>query len=166
MSLEFSFCPNCSKPLSKFTESGRTRSRCDYCGYVHYMNPAPAAGVLVLEEGKVLLVKRRFDPYRGQWVMPSGYIEYDEDIAVTAVREVREETGLDVELDSVHAVESCFDDPRGNTVLVLYEGHVKGGVLKAGDDAEEAGFFPLDDLPPIAFEVHREILGKLGESGG
>lgn len=126
------------------------------------MNPAPAAGVLLLDDsGRVLLVKRRFDPFAGLWVIPSGYIEYDEDIARTAVRELQEEAGIIVELDGVHAVESCFDDPRGNTVLVVYDGHITGGTLKAGDDAEEAGFFAMDKLPPIAFDCQKKILGRL-----
>ena len=117
--------------------------RCAGCGFVHYLNPAPAAGILVFDEsGRILLVKRAFEPYRGTWVIPSGYIEYDEDIRSTAVRELKEETGFDVVIEGIHAVESCFDDPRGNTLLVLFKGKITGGALKAGDDAEKAEFFP------------------------
>ncbi len=93
--------------------------------------------------------------------MPSGFIEYGEDVRETAVREVREETGLEVAIDSLHAVESCRDDPRGNTVLIIFRGHVVGGGLEAGDDAMDVGFFPLDDLPEIAFACQRRILSKL-----
>ena len=135
--------------------------RCEACDLIHYRNPAPAAGVLVLEDGKVLLVQRRFEPYRGKWSIPSGFIEYEEDVSVTAGRELLEETGLAVAIDGLHAVESCFDDPRGNTLLVLYRGHVTGGELRAGDDAEDVRFFPLDDLPELAFEAHRKVLEEL-----
>jgi ADP-ribose pyrophosphatase YjhB (NUDIX family) len=134
---------------------------CRACGYVHYRNPAPAAGVLIVEEGAVLLVKRRHEPFKGLWSIPSGFIEYDEDVRATAVREAKEETGLAVEIDALHAVETCFDDPRGSTLLVLYRAHSLGGTPVAGDDAEEVGFFPLDDLPPLAFEAHRKVLGEL-----
>ena len=134
---------------------------CRACGYVHYRNPAPAAGVLIVEEGAVLLVKRRHEPFKGLWSIPSGFIEYDEDVRATAVREAKEETGLAVEIDALHAVETCFDDPRGSTLLVLYRAHSLGGTPAAGDDAEEVGFFPLDDLPPLAFEAHRKVLGEL-----
>jgi 8-oxo-dGTP diphosphatase len=134
---------------------------CPSCGFTQYMNPAPAAGILVKDGESVLLVQRRFAPFEGLWVMPSGFIEYDEDVRDTAVREVREETGLEVAIDSLHAVESCRDDPRGNTVLIIFRGHVVGGELEAGDDAMDVGFFPLDDLPEIAFACQRRILSKL-----
>jgi ADP-ribose pyrophosphatase YjhB (NUDIX family) len=138
--------------------------RCPACGFVHYRNPASAAGVVVVERDRVLLVKRRFDPFKGLWVIPSGFMEYDEDVRTTAAREVLEETGLAVELDALHAVESCFDDPRGNALLVLFRGHVAGGSPRAGDDAEDVRFFPLNALPPIAFEAHRKVLAGLAES--
>jgi len=142
-------------------EEGRRRMKCPACGYIQYRNPSSAVGVIVVRDSEVLLVKRRYEPYRGKWVIPSGFIEYDEDIREAAVREVAEETGLEVELTGIHTAESCFDDPRGNTILVLYRGRITGGGLDAGDDAEEAAFFPLDRLPEIAFEAHRRVLGDL-----
>jgi 8-oxo-dGTP diphosphatase len=158
---DFRFCPLCGVGLTAGDDGGHNRLKCTSCGYIRYRNPAPAAGVLVLEKRNVLLVKRRYEPYKGQWVIPSGFVEYDEDVSSTAAREVEEETGLSVEIDSLHTVESCFDDPRGNTILVLYTGHVVGGELSAGDDAEDVRFFDLDTLPQIAFEAHRKVLGLL-----
>ncbi len=134
---------------------------CGACGYVHYRNPAPAAGVLIVENGAVLLVKRRCEPYKGLWAIPSGFIEHDEEVRAAAARETMEETGLSVEIEGLHAVETCFDDPRGNTLLVLYRARSTGGTPRAGDDAEEIGFFPLTELPPVAFEAHRKVLGEL-----
>jgi ADP-ribose pyrophosphatase YjhB (NUDIX family) len=159
----YKFCPICKEKLIERIEGGYPRLGCPKCGFVYYHNPAPAAGVLVMKDGKLLLVKRRYEPYRGLWVMPSGYIEYQESVSETAVREVEEEAGIRVELDGIYAVESCFDDPRGNTVLVLYRGHITGGSLKAGDDAEEVGFFAINNLPDIAFDLQKRILGKLKE---
>jgi len=161
MSSEFSYCPVCAQPLEDAHEGEHVRMRCPSCGYVHYRNPAPAVGVVVVEDGRVLLVKRRFDPYKGLWVIPSGFIEYDEDVRTTGVREALEETGLVVGIEALHAVVSCFDDPRGNSLLVLYRARVTGGTLAAGDDAEDVRFFPLGELPPIAFEAHRAALGEL-----
>lgn len=135
--------------------------KCAACGFIQYRNPASAVGVIVARDGEVLLVKRRFEPYRGKWVIPSGFIEYDEEMRDAAVREVEEETGLEVELTGLHAAESCFDDPRGNTILVLFTGRITGGELEAGDDADDAAFFPVDRLPEIAFEAHRKVLKEL-----
>jgi 8-oxo-dGTP diphosphatase len=161
MNVEYAFCPRCATPLERSHEGDHVRMACRSCGFVHYHNPAPAVGVIVIEGARVLLVKRRFDPFKGLWVIPSGFIEYDEDARATGVREALEETGLAVVIDDLHAVESCFDDPRGNSLLVLYRAHVVGGRLEAGDDAEDVGFFPLAQLPPIAFEAHRKVLGAL-----
>lgn len=163
MSVEFTYCPVCGRSLDVVQEEGHRRMKCAGCGYVQYRNPASAVGVIVTRDARVLLVKRRYEPYRGKWVIPSGFIEYDEDMREAAVREVAEETGLEVELTGLHAAESCFDDPRGNTILVLFTGRITGGELDAGDDAEDAAFFPLDRLPEIAFEAHRRVLRGLAE---
>jgi len=158
----FRYCPHCGAGMEKVEEGGTTRMRCGECGFVQYLNPAPAAGILVRDdEGQVLLVRRKFEPFKGLWTMPAGFIEYGEEVEETAVRELEEETGLVIEIDRTYAVESCRDDPRGNTVLVLFEGHVKGGKLEAGDDAEEVGFFSLDSLPEIAFACQRRVLERL-----
>jgi ADP-ribose pyrophosphatase YjhB (NUDIX family) len=151
----------CGAGLVPFDESGHLRMKCGSCGFIQYLNPSSAVGVLVRTDEGVLLVKRRFEPYKGKWVVPSGFIEYDEDLRGAAVRETLEETGLEVELTGLHAAESCFDDPRGNTILVLFNGRITGGTLEPGDDADGAAFFPLDRLPDIAFEAHRKVLSEL-----
>ena len=147
--------------MAPFHEGGHRRMKCGTCSFIQNMNPSSADGVLIRTDEGVLLVKRRFEPYKGKWVIPSGFIEYDEDLRKAAVRETLEETGLEVELTGLHAAESCFDDPRGNTILVLFEGRITGGALDPGDDADGVGFFPLDRLPEIAFESHRKVLSGL-----
>ncbi len=161
MAMEFSHCPMCGAVLAPFDEGGRRRMKCGGCGFIQYLNPSSAVGVLILTDEGVLLVKRRFEPYKGKWVIPSGFIEYEEDMREAAVRETLEETGLEVELTGLHAAESCFDDPRGNTILVLFNGRITGGTLEPGDDADGAAFFPLERLPDIAFEAHRKVLSGL-----
>ncbi len=164
MSASFVFCPLCATRLAEARDGDRTRMTCAACGFVHYRNPAPAAGVALVENGAVLLVKRRHDPYRGLWTLPSGFVEGGEDVRETAAREAREETGLEVSIEGLLSVETCFDDPRGDAILVLFRGRRTGGALAAGDDAEEARFFPLDSLPPIAFEAHRKALREIAET--
>jgi 8-oxo-dGTP diphosphatase len=137
----------------------RERLVCQECGFIFYINPKVAAGVLVEEEGQVVLVRRGIQPCAGYWALPSGFAEYGETIEETAVRECHEETGLEVELDDLLGVYSVNSDFYGCLVLVLYSGHVVGGELAAGDDASEAGLFAPDELPTnIAFWAHRQAL--------
>ena len=163
MTVLFTYCPVCKQAMDPMLEGEHRRMKCPSCGFIQYRNPSSAVGVIVTRGAEVLLVKRRFDPYRGKWVIPSGFIEYGEEMREAAVREVAEETGFEVELTGLHDAKSCFDDPRGNTILVLFTGRITGGELAAGDDADDAAFFALDRLPEIAFEAHREVLGELAE---
>jgi 8-oxo-dGTP diphosphatase len=129
---------------------------------VYYRNPAPAAGVLLVRDGAVLLVKRRFEPRAGAWCLPAGFMEYGETPEHCAVREVREETGLDVRLTGLFGVYAGFDDPRVRAVLVLYTAERRGGRLTPGDDARSTRWFPLARLPrAIAFHAHRRALEEM-----
>ena len=158
----FAYCPHCRSEMVHRLEGGLQRPQCPGCGFVQYLNPAPGAGVVLFRDQKVCLVRRKFEPKLGQWSFPTGFMEWDEDVAVTARREALEETGLEVELQEVYAVESGILPPDIPVLVVFYRATEIGGRLQAGDDAEEVGFFALDDLPgPIAFAVHRKVLSRL-----
>jgi 8-oxo-dGTP diphosphatase len=158
----YRFCPRCAGNLETKIHDGRERLVCASCGFVFYRNPAPAAGVIVVEQNSVLLVQRKFDPRKGGWTLPAGFVEHDEEIEVCAVRETKEETNLDVELTGLFNAYTATDDPRTPVVLLLYTARRTGGEVDAGDDASDAGFFPLDDLPrPIAFKAHERALAEL-----
>ena len=156
------FCPLCGGACAPARVHDRERRRCERCGFVVYLNPASASAALVLRGEDVLLVRRAIDPFKGWWGLPAGYQEYDETPEETVVRETREETGLDVEVERLYAVLYTRDDPRKRANLIAYLCRVQGGVLAAGDDAVEAAFFPLRALPePIAFANNRVLLERL-----
>jgi ADP-ribose pyrophosphatase YjhB (NUDIX family) len=158
----FRFCPRCRQALERREIDGHLRPACpdSACGYVFYQNPVPAAGAVIVEDGRVLLVKRAHPPRIGWWCLPAGFMEWHEHPEETAVREVLEETGLQIELTSFFEVYSGSDDPRTNAILLLYLAKVIAGEPQASDDAEEVAFFPLDALPEkIAFESHVQALG-------
>lgn len=152
------FCPKCANALAKRNLDGHDRLVCPSCGFVFYRNPAPATAALIELDGKVVLVKRKYDPRKGFWTLPSGFIEFLESPEACLLREVKEETDLDVEITGLFGVYSGNDDPRTPVVLVVYNTLVKGRELKAGDDAIEIDTFSLSDLPPIAFRAHSQIL--------
>ncbi len=157
----FKYCPLCGRPLLEGELEGRRRMYCgdDNCGYVFYQNPIPAAGVILVENDSILLVKRGHPPRIGWWCIPAGFMEWNEHPSQTAVRELEEETGLKVRLNSFFEVYSGQDDPRSNAILMLYLGDIVGGEMKAGDDALEVRWFPFDHLPEqIAFAAHVQAL--------
>jgi ADP-ribose pyrophosphatase YjhB (NUDIX family)/predicted N-acetyltransferase YhbS len=128
---------------------------------VYYLNPTVAAGTLVEEGGRVVLVRRKAEPRAGYWGLPAGYVEADESAEDAAIRETLEEVGLHVEVDDLLGVYSFGDELQRRGVLILYAAHAVGGVLQAGDDAAEAAFFAPDELPPddqLAFLTHRQAL--------
>ena len=158
----FRYCPHCRAEMGRKTEGGMDRPVCPDCGHVQYLNPAPGAGVVLLRENQVCLVRRKFEPKLGQWSLPTGFMEWDEEVGDTAIREAKEETGLEVRLDGIYAVESGILPPDIPVLVVFYRASETGGQLEAGDDADEVGFFPVDDLPqPIAFAAHRLVLTRL-----
>ena len=161
---EFDFCPWCRAELIEKRVDGKTRKRCPDCDFIHYQNPVPAAGALIVDDGKVLLVMRKYPPRVGDWSFPAGFMEYGESPGACCIREVKEETGLDIKLTSSFKVYSGSDDPRTRAVLIMYIAEVVGGKLEAGDDASELKFFPLDDLPNnLAFESHIRALDEYNE---
>ncbi len=158
----YKFCPICSHEMETFENDGRNRRRCPECGFVHYNNPAPAAGCVVVKDGKVLWVQRAHEPRIGDWTLPAGFCEWEENPAETAVRELKEETNLDVKISGLFRVYSGNDDPRTNAVLILYFAEAVGGELNAADDAMTAKFFKLEEVPKnIAFQSHRQALEDL-----
>ncbi len=169
---KYKHCPFCGSLLEEKHIDGKTRQVCSSCGFVHYRNPTPAAGVILIEESEVLLVKRKYAPKVGMWTLPAGFVEADENVWKCAVREMKEETNLDVRLSGLFNIYSAFDDPRASVVLVLFLAERIGdrGELQCGDDASDARFFHIDNIPEdIAFLAHRQALKEIKqyiESGG
>jgi len=137
----------------------KPRSHCSSCGFTYYRNPSPAVSILVIENNRVLLGKRVGDPGKDKWALPSGYIEFEDDFLTAAVREVKEETGLDVEIISILNVQSAFLPPDYHFLGIYLFGHVMGGTLNAGDDLEEVHWFPASGpLPEMAFQPDADLI--------
>ena len=139
-------CPHCGKPYSK------------------WCNPTPTTDVVIYEPGRGVVIIRRGNEPLG-YALPGGFIEEGEQAEAAALREMKEETGLDVELTGLLGVYSRPDrDPRQHTLSVVFTGRPRdASALRAGDDAAAAAFHPLDALPgPLVFD-HARILRDFAE---
>nr|WP_231551459.1 NUDIX hydrolase [Methanobacterium sp. SMA-27] len=115
---------------------------------------------MIIHKESVTLIKRKNPPYKGSWALPGGFVEYGETVESAAIRETKEETGLDVTLGDIVGVYSNPErDPRGHIISICFLGKKIGGKLMADTDAAEVKYFCLDEVSTIdlAFD-HGKIL--------
>lgn len=161
----YNYCPRCGNPLEhREIEDHRVRPICPRCGYIVYLNPPIAVGVIATSaDGRVVLIRRGENPGRGLLGLPAGFMEIDETTEETARRECLEETGLEVELGDLWGVWSYFHaEKRTSGVLVIYLATILGGEPKHGSDTTEVKFFAPGEIPfdDLAFETHQEALRR------
>jgi len=137
---------------------GKVRPVCPQCGWIHFVDPKVAAAVLVEQDGRVLLVRRVNEPFRGLWTLPAGFVNGGEDPAEAAARECFEETGLSVRVTRVFDIVAGREHPRGADFVIVYRAEVVGGEMKASDDADAVEWFARKDLPPLAFRATQKVL--------
>ena len=152
---EFNFCQRCGGRLEEKLIENLLRPHCPACGYVVFLDPKVAAVVIVTDGSGLVMVKRGVDPQYGRWAFPSGYVDRGEVVEAAAIREVKEETGLDVELDRLIGVYSLEGNP---VVLVVYSAHIVGGEVEVGHDALAVRTFALEDLPALPFPHDEQIM--------
>lgn len=152
------FCEACAAPLQVRFVDGRDRPVCEKCGKIRYMNPIPVVAAVVVEREHILLVRRAVEPHRGAWCLPMGFAEVGERVEDGALRELEEEAGLRGTSPVLLDVFSSHSDLYGDLVIMTWWIPTWMGSVRAGDDAAEARFFPLSDLPPLPFESNRRSL--------
>ncbi|MBS11704.1 MAG: NUDIX hydrolase [Gemmatimonadetes bacterium] len=151
------FCERCGGPLAWAEVEGKEHQTCGHCGWVVYIDPKVAAGVILALNGEIVLLKRGIPPSVGKWVFPGGYVDAGEPTERAAAREALEEVGLEVETEELIGVYSY----EGNRViLVVYSGHAVGGTLEGNFEALDVRSFPLDEIPwdDLAFPSTRSAI--------
>ena len=140
---------------------------CPACGLVIYDNPAPTASALVLRDGRLMLTRRARPPQEGLWDLPGGFVDPLELPEDAAVRELREETGLEIRIERLLGFFlDTYGDDGVATLNVYYVASVAGGDEAPADDVSEIGWFPLHEVPlaEIAFPNGREAIERLRSS--
>ena len=155
------YCPNCGTALEAASEtapvaaSGRRPPACPNCDFVRWENPKLATGVVIEQDGAILLVRRNHDPMYGFWSFPSGFVDRGESVEEAARRETLEEAAVEIEIERLLGVYSSAGDP---VVFIAWAGRISGGTPRPGPEALEVGFFPPDALPDLAFPHDPEII--------
>jgi 8-oxo-dGTP diphosphatase len=157
--IEYRFCPRCGGALDRWTVKASEPKRlvCQSCAFIFYQDPKVVAGTVFTLDGGIVLLKRGVEPAFGQWVFPSGYVDRGESVQDAAIRETKEESQLDVRLNSLLNV---YSYPRSPNVIVVYVAEVIGGELAAADESTEAGIFSPKEVPwqELAFDSTRDAL--------
>ncbi|RLF46798.1 MAG: hypothetical protein DRN29_04290 [Thermoplasmata archaeon] len=119
--------------------------------------PGIAVDGVLIKGNKILLIKRKNEPFKGKWALPGGFVEYGEKVEEAVLREFEEEVGIKARIKKLLGVYSDpARDPRGHIISIVFLLEAEGEP-KAGDDAADAKFFSLDKLPPLAFD-HEKII--------
>lgn len=136
---------------------------------IDFKHPAVTVDAVIVKDGKIALIKRKNEPFKGCWALPGGFVDYGEKVEDAAVREALEETSLHVELLALLGVYSDPKrDPRGHTVGVIYIASVMSGELKAADDAAEAVWHDISEPVELAFDhgvIYADALKALESLG-
>jgi len=143
----FRFCPRCGGALERrVIKTGEPeRLVCALCGFVFYLDPKIAVGTIIrTAETRLVLVRRAIEPGYGKWVFPGGYVDRGEPLTVAAVREAREECGLEVRLDGLVNI---YSYPRRTPVIVVYAATAMGGTLTCDEECLETREVEIDGIP-------------------
>jgi len=154
------FCPQCGGTLEsrllKATEPERLV--CTRCAFVYYIDPKVAVGTIISDDrGRIVLVRRAIEPGYGKWVFPGGFIDRGETVEAAALREAKEECGLDIRLDRLLNI---YSYPGVAVIIIAFAATVLGGCLACDDESLEAQLFERDQIPweELAFRSTREAL--------
>ena len=156
----YQFCPRCGGALERrlLKPTEPERPVCTRCGFIFYLDPKIAVGTIIAtSSGRLVLVRRAIEPGYGKWVFPGGYVDRGEEITLAALREAKEEAGLDVKLD--HLI-NIYSYAGRSPVIVVYAATMVSGELATDDEGLEIRLFDADEIPwdDLAFRSTREAL--------
>jgi len=156
----FRFCPRCAGALraKRLKSTEPERLVCDACEFVFYLDPKVAVGTIIrTDHDRIVLVRRAIEPGYGKWVFPGGYVDRGEPLTTAAIREAREECGLDVQLDGLVNI---YSYPKRAPVIVVYAATALSGALTCDDECLEGKEFETGAIPwdELAFRSTEEGL--------
>lgn len=156
---EYRYCPVCGGDLEVILvkENEPKRPVCNRCGYIFYLDPKLVACAIIQIDLGIVLLKRAMDPEKGKWVVPGGYVDRGEVVEDAAIRETREECGINIKVDRLLGV---YSYPGIEDIVIFYTGIYKSGKLIAGDESTKVMTVSPDEIPwgKLAFKSTRDAL--------
>ena len=154
------YCSNCGLKNKNGYIDGNIRFHCQECKTIHYENPKPTATLICPNGNSILLGKRAYNPGKGEWGLPGGFMELNESLEEAAIRELKEETNLNGTVNHILGTCSHYGSIFGDVLLIglIVDLQNDLSLMKAGDDVSELQFFNINKLPDLAFECHRKIV--------
>ena len=155
------FCVNCGSALAPRVIEGREVEACPNDGFILWHDPKVSTAVVVEAEGGIVLGRRSIEPGYGLWCLPGGFVNDDEDPAVAAVRECREEISAPVELTGLIGVYHIAKTDAPSMIGIAYKGRLVDGALPAaGEEMLEVAVFQPESVPPLAFPSHKKVVAE------
>jgi 8-oxo-dGTP diphosphatase len=159
-SVQYRFCPACGGGLEQRSLKAGDPDRlvCSACGFVFYLDPKVAVGTIIATpDSRLVLVRRAIEPGYGLWVFPGGYVDRGEELTAAAMREAREESGLEIRLEGLVNI---YSYSGSSPIIVVYAASIIGGELCNDDECLEARLFEPDKIPwnELAFRSTNEAL--------
>lgn len=156
----YSFCPLCGADLElrSVKPSEPDRLVCVQCGFIFYQDPKVAVATIIVDENQhIVLVRRAIEPGYGKWVCPGGFVDRGEEVIAAAVREAREEAGVEIRIDRLLNV---YSYSGGAPVIIVYVATMTGGTLMCDEECLEVRLFPPNDIPweELAFSSTKQAL--------
>lgn len=168
MEFEPSYCRYCGNELEKKQAEGRERPYCPNCDRILWQNAEPVAATVVRKGDEILFVKRGIEPGKGEWSLPAGFLEFDEEPAKAAVRELEEETGLKVEASDLEIFQSLamerFPGQRLVAFIFTVDAEDAEGDISAGDDAEDASYWTIEELEESDEKLRQHFVYAMKEA--
>jgi len=158
--MKYRYCYHCGKPTIQKEIEGRQRSYCKRCRIVLYENPIPSVAVVLTDRAhRILLVRRSVEPGFGKWCLPGGFMEMGETPQQAAIREIREELGIDINDLKLLDIGTHLNGYYGDVLIIGFAAEIDAGLnLNPGDDVSDAKFYLLDERPELVFRVHENFI--------
>ncbi|AOV94374.1 hypothetical protein AQV86_00430 [Nanohaloarchaea archaeon SG9] len=167
MEFEPSYCRYCGHELEEKHSEGRERPYCPGCDRIIWQNADPVAATVLRRGEEILFVKRGIEPGKGEWSLPAGFLEHSEEPTHAAVRELEEETGLKLKTEDIEIFESMALErfPGQKLVAFIFSADMEKaeGEISAGDDAEEARFWTLEELEASDEKLRKHFVSAMRE---